>query len=134
MANPWLIIEVNENLNKLIPAIKQIYMLHKMKKSFLQILKKYTHFGVSTIPCRFQSFKAAKTWSVDSYLSNIGVKNAIARNCFRNVFENFHFTDNQTADKSGKAYKMGIVINDLNKASQYSMSNTERQSIDEHMI
>ena len=43
------------------------------------------------------------------------------------------FTDNQTADKSGKAYKIRIVINQINKAFQDPMSDVERQSIDEHM-
>ena len=44
-----------------------------------------------------------------------------------------HFTDNQTADKSGKAYKIRIVINQINKAFQDPMSDVERQSIDEHL-
>ena len=43
------------------------------------------------------------------------------------------FTDNQTADKSGKAHKKRIVINQINKAFQDPMSDVERQSIDEHM-
>ena len=70
-------------------------------------------------------------WSVDSYLSNDGVRNAMGRNRFMNILQNLHFTDNQTADKSGKAYKMRIVINHLNKAFQDAMSDVERQSIDE---
>ena len=72
-------------------------------------------------------------WSVDSYLSNDGVRNAMTRNCFINILQNLHFTDNQTADKFVKAYKMRIVINHLNKAFQDAMSDAERQSIDEHM-
>ena len=51
-----------------------------------------------------------------------------------NIFQNLHFTDNQTADKSDKAYEMHIVINHLNKVFQDAMSVTERQSIDECMI
>ena len=46
-----------------------------------------------------------------------------------NIHQNLHFTDNQTADKSGKAYK----INNLNKAFQDAISDGERQSVDEHM-
>ena len=57
----------------------------------------------------------------------------MTRNCFMNILQNLHFTDNQTADKSDKAYKMRIVINHLNKAFQDAMSNAERQSIDEHI-
>ena len=50
-----------------------------------------------------------------------------------NILQNLHFTDNQTADKSDKAYKMRIFINHLNKAFQDAMSDVERQSTDEHM-
>ena len=50
-----------------------------------------------------------------------------------NIFQNLCFTNNQTADKSDKAYKMLIVINHLNTAFQDAMSDVERQSIDEHM-
>ena len=73
-------------------------------------------------------------WSVDSYLSNDGVRNAMERKCFINILQNLHFTDNQTADKSDKACKMHIVINHINNAFQDAMSAAERQSIDEHMI
>ena len=71
-------------------------------------------------------------WSIESYLSNDGVRNAMTRNCFINILQNLHFTDNQTADKSDKVYKMRIVINHLNKAFQCAMSDEERQLIDEH--
>ena len=50
-----------------------------------------------------------------------------------NIFQNLHFTDNQTAAKSEKAYEMRIVINHLNKIFQDAMSVAERQSIDEYM-
>ena len=57
----------------------------------------------------------------------------MTRNRFTNILQNLHFTDNQTADKSGKDCKMRIVINHLSKAFQDVMPDTERQSIDEHM-
>ena len=57
-------------------------------------------------------------WSVDSYLSNDGMINTMTRNRFMNILQNLHFTDNQTADKSDKAYKMDIAMNHLNKAFQ----------------
>ena len=71
-------------------------------------------------------------WSVDSYLSNDGERNAMTRNYFKNIHQNLHFADNQTADKSYRAY-MRIVINHVNKAFQYAMSDTKKQSIDEHI-
>ena len=44
-------------------------------------------------------------WSVDIYLSNDGARNAMTRNLFMNILQNFYFTDNETVDKSD-AYKM----------------------------
>ena len=72
-------------------------------------------------------------WSVDSYLPNDGLRNAMTRNCFMNI-QNLHFTDDQliTADKFYKAYKMRDVINQLNKALQDAMTDRGRQSIFEH--
>ena len=72
-------------------------------------------------------------WTVDSYLSDDGVRNTMTRNRFINTPQNVHFTDNQTAEKSYKAYKMRICINNLNRAFQDAMSDAERQPIDEHM-
>ena len=56
----------------------------------------------------------------------------MTRNRFVNILQNLNFTDNQTAEKSDKVYKMRIFIN-LNKSFQEEMSDAERQSIDEHM-
>ena len=50
-----------------------------------------------------------------------------------NILQILHFTDNQTADNSGQAYKMRVVINHLNKAFQDAIPDAERQSMDEHM-
>ena len=72
-------------------------------------------------------------WSVDSYLSNDGARNTMPRNRFVNVLQNLHFTDNQTADKSDRAYNMRIVINHLNKTFQDAMSDAEKQSIGEQI-
>ena len=71
--------------------------------------------------------------SVDMYQSNDGVRNAVTRNRFKNILLILHFTDNQTADKSGKAYKIRIAINHINKAFQDAMSDVKRQAIDELM-
>ena len=78
-------------------------------------------------------FNTPNLYTTDSYLSNDGVRNAIARNRFMNILQNLHFTDKQTADKSDKAYKIRIVINHLNKRFQDAMSDAERHSIDKHM-
>ena len=72
-------------------------------------------------------------WSVDSYLSNNGVRNTMTRIPFVNILQNLHFNGDETADKSDKAYKIRNVINHLNEAFQNAMSDAKRQSIDEHM-
>ena len=71
--------------------------------------------------------------SVDSYWSNDDVRNTMTRNHFVSILQNQHFNDNETADKSSKAYKMRNFINHLNEDFQNTMSNVKRQSIDEHM-
>ena len=49
----------------------------------------------------------------------------MTRNRLMNILQNLHFTDNQTAEKSDKAYKICIVKNDLNKAFQDAKSEAE---------
>ena len=49
----------------------------------------------------------------------------MTRNRLMNILQNLHFTDNQTAEKSDKAYKKCIVKNDLNKAFQDAKSEAE---------
>ena len=49
------------------------------------------------------------------------------RTRFMNILQICHFTDKQTADKSDRAYKMRIVIYNINKAFQSAMSDAERQ-------
>ena len=71
-------------------------------------------------------------WSVDSYFSSEGVRNAITGDRFMKILQNINFADNQTAAKSDKAYKIRLVIRHLNKAFQAAMSDAERQSVDEH--
>ena len=48
-------------------------------------------------------------WSVDNYLYNDGVRIAMIRNCFMSILQNLHFTDDETAGKSDRAYKMSTV-------------------------
>ena len=69
----------------------------------------------------------------NSYFFNEGVRNAMTRARFMKILQYIHFPDNQTADKSDKAYKIRVVIRHLNKAFQAAISDAERQSVDEHM-
>ena len=49
------------------------------------------------------------------------------------ILQNIQFADNQTRDKSDRAYKKRAVIRHLNEEFQAAMPNKERQSTDEHM-
>ena len=51
----------------------------------------------------------------------------MTRNRFMNILRKLHFPYNQTDDKSVKACKMRIAINDLNKAFGDVMSDAERE-------
>ena len=54
---------------------------------------------------------------------------------FHKHLQILHFTDNQTADKSGRTYKMRIAINRINEAFEDAMFDVERldNTINEHM-
>ena len=118
-ANPFLIFEGITNLNELVKRIcgqTNIYATQNGRefatnreeiRAFLDI--NYI-MSISKLPnvkwyCR-----------VNSHLSNDGLRNAMTRNRFMNLLQSLHFTDNQPADKSDKAYKLHIFINHLNKA------------------
>ena len=58
----------------------------------------------------------------------------MTRNRLRNILQNLHFTDKETAEKSDKAYKMCIVINDLNKAFEDVMSDAAAKGISMSLI
>ena len=53
---------------------------------------------------------------------------------FKQILQNIHFSNNDTADKVDKGSKVRPLINHFNEAFQSAMSNPSIQSIDEHMI
>ena len=59
----------------------------------------------------------------------------MASDLFLKILKNIHIhcADNQTADKSDKAYKVRAIIRHLSKAFQVAISDAEIQSVDEHM-
>ena len=135
-ANPLLTFEGTTNLNELVKHIcdqTNSYATQNGREFATNPEEMRAFLGTKYIMSISKLPNLKCYWSVDSYLSNDGVRNAMTRKCFMDILQNLHFTDNQTAAKSGKAYKMRIFINHLNKAFQDAMSDAERQSIDEHM-
>ena len=130
-----LIFEKITNLNKLAKHIDQTNLYARQnRREFATNPEEVQRFlGINYIMSISKLANGKCHWSVDSYLSNDGVRNAVTRNRFINILQNLHFTDNQTADKSGKSYKICIVTNHLNKAFQDAMPDVGRQPIDEHM-
>ena len=132
-ANPLLIFEGTADLNELLKHICDQTNLYATQNGRAFATNPEEMRAFLDISYIMPISKLPKNWSVDSYLSNDGVRNVMTRNHFMNILQNSHFTDNQTADKSDKGYKMRVVINHLNKAFQDAMSDAERQSIDDHM-
>ena len=127
-ANPLQILQSTIEWNELVKlsAINRIYRLRKMEESLLLFL------GINYILSIYKLPNLKCYWSIDSYLSNDGVRNTMTRNLFVKILQDLHFNNNETADKSDKAYKTCNVINYPNEAFQNVMSDTKRQSIDEH--
>ena len=135
-ANPLQIFESTMKLNELVKIICDQSNLYAAQngREFATTPEKIRAFlGINYIMSISKLPNLKCYWSVDSYLSNDGVRNTMTRNLFVNILRNLHFNDNETADKSDKAYKMRNVINHLNEAFQNAMSDAKRQSIDEHM-
>ena len=135
-ANPLQIFESTMKLNELVKIICDQSNLYAAQngREFATTPEKIRAFlGINYIMSISKLPNLKCYWSVDSYLSNDGVRNTMTRNLFVNILQNLHFNDNETADKSDKAYKMRNVINHLNEAFQNAMSDAKRQSIDKHM-
>ena len=81
--------------------------------------------------CKLPNIKCY--WHADEYIGSEGIRNVLTRTSFLEIFRNLHFADNNTSDTSDKGYKLRTVINHLNKAFQATMSDADRQSIDEHV-
>ena len=73
-------------------------------------------------------------WECDQYIGNYGIKNVMTRTRFKDILQNLHFADNSEDDKSDKGYKVRSLINHFNDSFERSVSNDQRQSIDEHMV
>ena len=135
-ANPLLIFEGTKNFNELLRHIcdqTNLYATQNGRELATNPEKIRAFLGINYIMWISKLPNVKCYWSVDCYLSNDGVRNGMTRNRFMNILPNLHFTDNQTADKSDKAYKIRIVINHLNEAFQDAISDVERQSLDKHM-
>ena len=127
-ANPLLICEGTTSLNELVKHIcdqTNLYAIQNGRDFALNPKQTRAFLGINYIMSVSKLSKVKCNWSVVSHLSNDNVRNAMTRNRLVNILQNLHFTDNQTAEKSDKAYKICIVIKDLNKAFQDAMSEAE---------
>ena len=130
--NPFLIFEGTTNLNELVKHIHDQTNLYakQNEREFATNPEEIRAFlGINYIMLISRLPNVKCYWGVDSYLYNDGVRNAMTRNSFTNIPKNLHFTDNQTADKSDKTYKVRIVINHLNKAFQDAMSDAKSNQL-----
>ena len=108
-----LIFEGTTNLNELVKHICDQTNLNATQngKEFATNPEEIRAFlGINYIMSISKLPNVKSYWSVDSYLSNDCVKNTMTRNRFVNILQNLQFTDNQTADKFDKSYKIRIAI------------------------
>ena len=118
-ANPFLIFEGTTNLNELVKHIcgqTNIYATQNGREFAINCEEIRAFLGINYIMSISKLPNVKCYCRVNSYLSNDGLRNAITWNRFMNILQNLHFTDNQTADKSDKAYKIHIFMNQLKKA------------------
>ena len=118
-ANPFLIFEGTTNLNELVKRIcgqTNIYATQNGREFATNREEIRAFLDINYIMSISRLPNVKRYCRVNSCLSNDGLRNAVTRNRFMNLLQSLHFTDNQTADKSDKAYKIHIFINHLNKA------------------
>ena len=129
-ANPLQIFESTMKLNELVKIIcdqSNLYSAQSRREFATTPEETHAFLGINYIMLIAKLPNLKCYWSVDSYLSNDGVRSTMTRNCFVSVLQNLHFNDSETADKSDKGYKMRNVINHLNEAFQNAMSDAKRQ-------
>ena len=123
-ANPLQIFESTMKLNELVKIIcdqSNLYAAQNGREFATTPEETRAFLGINYIMSITKLPNLNCYWSVDSYLSNDGVRNTMTRNRFVNILQNLHFNDNETADKSDKGYKTPNVINHLNEAFQNAM-------------
>ena len=76
----------------------------------------------------------AEYWRADKLIGNNVIQNTMIRNCFCEILQNLHFTDNTYDDKIDRGFKVRPVIDHLNKKFAEVLSNANEQSTDEYMV
>ena len=52
----------------------------------------------------------------------------------KDISLNLHFNNNANTQNEGSGYKVKFLLDHFNKAFPSAMSNSDKQSIDEHMV
>lgn len=136
LANPLQIFERTTDFDKLLQHICEQTNLYAAQngREFITNQEELRAFlGINFMMSISKLPNLKSYWNVDTYIGNEGIRNSMTRDRFMKILQNIHFADNQTADKSDKAYKLRYIINHLNEAFQEAMSDADKQSIDEHM-
>ena len=105
-ANLLLTFEGTTNLNELVKYIwdnTNLYGTQNGREFATNPEEILAFLGISYIMSISKLPNLKCYWSVDSYLSNDGVRDAMTKNRFMKILQNLRFTDNQTADKSEKS-------------------------------
>ena len=135
-SNPLKIYEATTDFSELVQYICEqtnLYAAQNGREFVTNPEEIYTFLGINYIMSISKLPNLKCYCSVDRYFPNEDVRNVMTRDRFIKILVNIYFADNQTANKSDKLYKIRVVIRHLNKAFKVSMSDAERQSVDEHM-
>ncbi|XP_065652990.1 piggyBac transposable element-derived protein 3-like [Hydra vulgaris] len=75
-------------------------------------------------------------WYVDSIIINTRIQNVTTRERYKSIFQNLHFKNNVENDKNDtdRAKKSAPPLKHFNKYFLATREDTDRQSIDEHMV
>ena len=72
-------------------------------------------------------------WQIDDYVGNEAIRNLMTCKRFEDILRNLHFANNDTSNKTDCGYKIRPIINHLNEVFRSALSDSKKQSIDEHM-
>ena len=134
---PFDVFEKTVDLNKLISHIlsqTNLYATQKGRNFVTNDAEMKAFLGMNSIMSINKLPTIEHYWSTDRFIGNQALRDVMTKSRFKQILQNIHFSNNDTADKVDKGNKVRPLINHFNEAFQSAMSNSSIQSIDEHMI
>ena len=134
---PFDVYEKTLDLNKLLSDIvsqTNLYATQKGRNFVTNLAEMKAFLEMNSIMSINKLPTMEHYWSTDRFIGNQALRDVMTKSRFKEILQNVHFSNNDTADKVDKGNKVRPLINHFNEAFQTAMSNSSIQSIDEHMI